>query len=221
MLSKVIDHIRNRSYMSGVDREKSRVKATGEVFTPTPLVQEILDQLPAEVFTDPTKTFLDPTCGDGQFLGEVLIRKMENGSTFEQALSTVYGVDLMIDNVDLCRERLLCGREDLRHIVEKNIVCYNGLEYDFEFSRRKNIEVKHENKVRKDAERARKKAEKELEAARKKAEKEKLKIEKLKTEARKVIWNLMVLKTGKAPTETIIERELRKRFPDVKGKTAH
>lgn len=206
MLSKVIDHIRNRSYMSGVERERSRVKATGEVFTPTPLVQEILDQLPIEVFTDSTKTFLDPTCGDGQFLGEVLIRKMENGATFEQALSTVYGVDLMIDNVDLCRERLLCGREDLRHIVEQNIVCYNGLEYDFEFARRKNTEVKHENNERKKTERARKKA-----------EKEKLKIEKLKTEARKVIWNLMVLKTGKAPTETIIERELRKRFPDVKG----
>lgn len=133
MLSEVIDHIRNRSYMSGVEREKSRVKATGEVFTPTPLVQEILDQLPAEVFTDATKTFLDPTCGDGQFLGEVLIRKMENGSTFEQALSTIYGVDLMQDNVDLCRERLLCRREDLRHIVERNIVCADGLRYHYRF----------------------------------------------------------------------------------------
>ena len=133
MLSKVIDHIRNRSYMSGVDREKSRVKSTGEVFTPTPLVQEILDKLQQDVFTDPTKTFLDPTCGDGQFLGEVLIRKMENGSTFEEALSTTYGVDLMIDNVDLCRERLLCGRNDLRHIVEKNIVCHNGLTYEYNF----------------------------------------------------------------------------------------
>ena len=133
MLSKAIDHIRNRSYMSGIEREKSRVKATGEVFTPTPLVQEILDQLPAEVFTDPAKTFLDPTCGDGQFLGEVLIRKMENGATFEQALSTIYGVDLMQDNVDLCRERLLCGREDLRHIVEQNIVCADGLRYHYRF----------------------------------------------------------------------------------------
>ena len=133
MLSKITDHIRNRTYMSGVEREKSRVKATGEVFTPTPLVQEILDQLPAEVFTDPSKTFLDPTCGDGQFLGEVLIRKMENGATFEQALSTIYGVDLMQDNVDLCRERLLCGQEHLRHIVEKNIVCADGLRYHYRF----------------------------------------------------------------------------------------
>jgi hypothetical protein len=39
----------------------------------------------------------------------------------------------MQDNVDLCRERLLCGREDLRHIVEKNIVCADGLRYHYRF----------------------------------------------------------------------------------------
>lgn len=133
MLSDVIDHIRNRSYMSGVDREKNRVKSTGEVFTPTSLVQDTLNKIPSEQFTDTSKTFLDPSCGDGQFLGEVLIRKMENGSTFEQALSTIYGVDLMEDNVELCRERLLCGREDLRHIVEQNIVCADGLRYHYRF----------------------------------------------------------------------------------------
>lgn len=133
LISKVIDHIRNRSYMSGVRRDQVRVKATGEVFTPTPLVQEMLDQLPPEVFTDPTKTFLDNSCGDGQFLGEVLICKMENGSTFELALSSIYGVDMMPDNVDLCRERLLCGQEHLRHIVEQNIVCADALKYHYRF----------------------------------------------------------------------------------------
>lgn len=133
MLSKVIDHIRNRTYMGGVERDQLRVKATGEVFTPTPLVQEVLDKIPMEQFTDPTKTFLDPACGDGQFLGEVLIRKIENGSTFEQALSTTYGVDLMEDNVELCRERLLCGQEHLRHIIEQNIVCADGLRYHYRF----------------------------------------------------------------------------------------
>lgn len=133
MLETIVKHIRDRSYMSGVDREKTRVKSTGEVFTPTPLVQEVLDQLRQDQFTDASKTFLDPSCGDGQFLGEVLIRKIENGSTFEQALSTIYGVDLMQDNVELCRERLLCGREDLRHIVEQNIVCADGLRYHYRF----------------------------------------------------------------------------------------
>ena len=132
-LTSIIEHIRNRSYMSGVDRDKIRVKSTGEVFTPTDLVQEVLNNMPQEQFEDSTKTFLDPSCGDGQFLGEVLIRKLENGSTFEQALSTIYGVDLMEDNVVLCRERLLCGREDLRHIVEQNIVCADALRYHYRF----------------------------------------------------------------------------------------
>ena len=120
--------------MSGVERDQARIKSTGEVFTPTPLVQEMLDQLPQELFSDPTKTFLDNSCGDGQFLGEVLIRKMENGATFEQALSTVYGVDLMEDNVEECRKRLLCGREDLRYIVERNIVCHDATTYDYSFN---------------------------------------------------------------------------------------
>ena len=133
-LKQIVDHIRNRSYMSGVQREQSRVKATGEVFTPTELVQEVLDKMPQELFLDPTKTFLDPSCGDGQFLGEVLIRKVENGIDFETALGSIYGVDLMEDNVELCRERLLCGREDLRHIVEKNIVCHDALTYDYSFN---------------------------------------------------------------------------------------
>jgi len=120
--------------MSGIERDQARIKSTGEIFTPTSLVQEMLDKLPADLFTNHSKTFLDPSCGDGQFLGEVLIRKMENGSTFEQALSTIYGVDLMQDNVDECRRRLLCGRTDLEHIVRTNIVCHDALDYDYSFN---------------------------------------------------------------------------------------
>lgn len=132
-MNDIISHIRDRSYMSGIDRDKLRVKATGEVFTPTLLVKMILDQFPQELFQDLTKTFCDPSCGDGQFLGEIIIRKMENGSTLEEALKTTYGVDLMQDNVDLCRERLLCGRDDLKEIVERNIVCADSLEYNYLF----------------------------------------------------------------------------------------
>jgi type I restriction-modification system DNA methylase subunit len=122
--------------MGGIDRDSARTKATQEVFTPTPLVQSILNEFPPEMFSDPTKTFLDNSCGDGQFLSEALIRKIEAGIDFETALSTIYGVDMMQDNVDLCRERLLCGREDLRHIVEKNIVCHDALTYDYSFGER-------------------------------------------------------------------------------------
>lgn len=133
-IKHIIDHIRNRSYMSGIERDKARVKATGEVFTPADLVQEILDTFDDIIFSDPTKTFIDPTCGDGQFLGEVLIRKIENGVDFKTALSTIYGVEKEADNVQLCRERLLCGQEHLRHIVERNIVCHDALTYDYSFN---------------------------------------------------------------------------------------
>jgi hypothetical protein len=133
MLSKIYSHLFDRTYMSGVEREKTRVKATGEVFTPTPLVEEILDKMDQSLFSDPEKTFLDPSCGDGQFLASVLYRKLQNGTDFETALRTIYGVDLMSDNILLCQERLLCGREDLRHIVEQNIVCADGLRYHYRF----------------------------------------------------------------------------------------
>lgn len=133
-INKIIAHCREWSYMSGADRDKNRTRRSGEVFTPTALVQEILNQLPQNLFTDPTKTFLDNSCGDGQFLSEVLIKKLENGIDFETALSTIYGVDLMPDNVQLCRDRLLCGREELRHIVERNIVCHDALTYDYSFN---------------------------------------------------------------------------------------
>jgi type I restriction-modification system DNA methylase subunit len=132
-LNQIYKHIRDHSYMSGINRDQSRIKSLSEVFTPTQLVQEILDKLPPELFTDTTKTYLDPSCGDGQFLGEILIRKIENGIEFEQALKTIYGVDIMQDNIDLCRERLLCGQEHLRHIVEKNIVCADALRYHYRF----------------------------------------------------------------------------------------
>lgn len=133
-LSDVIEHIRNRPYMSGIERDAVRVKATGEIFTPTELVLEQINRLPTSLFADPTRTFLDPSCGDGQFLGEVVIRKMEYGSTIEQALSTTYGVDLMQDNVDLCRTRLSCGSDRLLELVQGQIVCHDGMSYDYSFN---------------------------------------------------------------------------------------
>ena len=133
-LDNIIKHLRDREYMAGIDRNKLRVKQTNEVFTPTELVQKCLDDvIDQSAFSDPTKTILDNSCGDGQFLSEALIRKLQNGIDFETALSTIYGVDMMQDNVELCRERLLCGREDLRHIVDKNIVCADALKYHYRF----------------------------------------------------------------------------------------
>jgi hypothetical protein len=125
--------------MSGVERDNLRIKQTAEVFTPTTLVQEMLDKLEYEdstLFSDPTKTFIDNSCGDGQFLSEVVIRKMErSGCSLEQALSTTYGVELMADNVIECKKRL-AGPEPTERIMEilnKNIVCHDALTYDYSF----------------------------------------------------------------------------------------
>ena len=139
MLDKLIEHSRNHSYMSGIERDKLRIKETAEVFTPTSLVQEILDKLEeqdSELFQNPNKTFLDPACGDGQFLSEVVIRKMERSNcTLEQALSTTYGVELMEDNVKLCKERLAGPNptQEILDILDKNIVCADALTYDYSF----------------------------------------------------------------------------------------
>jgi hypothetical protein len=139
MIQDYIEHSRNHSYMSGIERDKLRIKETAEVFTPTPLVQEMLDKLEesdSELFSNPTKTFLDPSCGDGQFLSEVVIRKMErSGCTLEQALSTTYGVELMEDNVKLCKERLAGPNptQEILDILDRNIVCADALKYHYRF----------------------------------------------------------------------------------------
>ena len=144
MLSSYKLHTRNFDFMSGIDRDKLRVKETAEVFTPTPLVQEMLDNLPQYLFEDYTKTFLDPSSGDGQFLSEVVIRKMErSGCTLEQALSTTYGVELMEDNVKLCKERLGGPNptQEILDILDKNIVCADALKYDYSFGEPMGIEL--------------------------------------------------------------------------------
>ena len=146
MIKEYISHSRNHSYMSGIERDKLRVKKTAEVFTPTPKAQEMLDGLEeqdSEIFLNPTKTFLDNSCGDGQFLSEVVIRKMEQSNcTLERALSTTYGVELMEDNVKLCKERLAGPKPTIKilKILDKNIVCADALTYDYSFGEPVGIE---------------------------------------------------------------------------------
>jgi hypothetical protein len=138
-MNEYIQHTRNREYMSGVERDKLRIKQTAEVFTPTPLVQEILDKLEQQdstLFSDPNKTFLDNSCGDCQFLSEVVVRKMErSGCDLLTALSTVYGVELMADNVEECKKRLAGPNptSEILEILDNNIVCHDALTYDYTF----------------------------------------------------------------------------------------
>jgi len=139
MIKEFIKHSRHFSYMSGIERDKLRVKETSEVFTPTKDIQEKLDILEKEdpeLFLNSNKTFLEPSCGDGQFLSEVVIRKMERSNcTLEQVLSTTYGVELMEDNVKLCKERLAGPNptQEILDILDKNIVCADALTYHYRF----------------------------------------------------------------------------------------
>ena len=71
-------------------KTKSRTKQTGEVFTPLPLCDEILDKLDS-LPADPKKTIIDPACGNGQFLVATAYRR--------KCLKNIFGVDLMVDNV--------------------------------------------------------------------------------------------------------------------------
>ena len=110
----------------------------------------MLDKLPFLCFTDPSKTFCDPAAGNGNFLVVVLQRKLANNHPPLQALSTIYGVELMGDNVEEMKDRLLIELPSLtpeeakeaRRIVNHNIVCHDALTWDFDNWRPKNKKQK-------------------------------------------------------------------------------
>ena len=106
MWDKIKELSDKHGYMSGIDRMTERVKKTGEIFTPTWLVIDILKKSDLNTF-GPGKTVIDPACGDGQLLVPVKwLKVLHHGMTEENALKDIYGVDLMRDNVDLCKKRL-------------------------------------------------------------------------------------------------------------------
>ena len=121
MWDEIEKRTNEHGYMSGVDRESDRVKATGEIYTPTELVIDIMKTMlksNPDVFS-PDKTVLDPACGDGQFLVPVKWYKvLHHGMSVDDALQDIYGVDIMPDNVEVCKRRLGGG----------NIICDNALD---------------------------------------------------------------------------------------------
>ena len=52
MLEQIKNRIRNHSYMSQIERDEQRIQATAEHFTPTELVQKMLNSLPEELFSE-------------------------------------------------------------------------------------------------------------------------------------------------------------------------
>ncbi len=104
--AEVARRCEGHGYMHGVERTVERVRATGEVFTPTALVLEMLQGLPLDAL-GPGKTVLDPACGDGQFLvAAKWVKVLLHGMSESAALVDLYGIDIMRDNVELCLRRL-------------------------------------------------------------------------------------------------------------------
>ena len=136
-------------------KSKQRVADHGEVFTAEREVQAMCDLVKQETERIDSR-FLEPACGDGNFLSVILERKLaivtkkykRSAYDWERnsllALGSMYGVDIMLDNVLACQERLFeiwnkeykkvckkeCNdetREAARFILRLNIVCGNAL----------------------------------------------------------------------------------------------
>lgn len=99
-------------------KSKQRVADHGEVFTPPALVEAMVDLVADEAARIESR-FLEPACGSGNFLIPVLQRKLATvesrygKSAFERrnyallALMSIYGIELLPDNVAECRSHLL------------------------------------------------------------------------------------------------------------------
>tara|TARA_R110000851_G_C13079370_1_gene565642 strand:- start:1230 stop:2657 length:1428 start_codon:yes stop_codon:yes gene_type:complete len=116
-------------------KSSQRVKHFGEVFTPLGLVKEMLDMVTDCIWQDDTKTFIDPACGNGNFLVEIFLKRLDNGVSPEKAAETLYGIDIMEDNIREAKERILshCRKNNLftdklSDTLDKNIVLSNALE---------------------------------------------------------------------------------------------
>ncbi len=90
--------------------------------------------------------FLEPACGEGNFLIEILTRKLKSiTDNYELnsiiALSSLYGIDILLDNVKICRDRLFKTWEDFidspeltqtaKFILSHNIICGDSLTMKF------------------------------------------------------------------------------------------
>lgn len=96
-------------FMANQIKSKKRVAEHGEVFTAEREVNAMLDLVKQETERIDSR-FLEPACGNGNFLVEILRRKLllvHSEQELVQAVCSIYGIDIMQDNVEECRERLL------------------------------------------------------------------------------------------------------------------
>jgi hypothetical protein len=112
-------------------KTKERVNSFGEVFTPQILVKEMLDKIPQSDLLNPVKVISDIAgCGNGNFLIEILNRRIASGISHLDALKTIYGVDIMADNIAECKQRLSLGftDKDIWTVLNHNIICADALD---------------------------------------------------------------------------------------------
>ncbi len=112
-------------------KSKKRVADHGEVFTPPWMVEAMLDLVKGETERIDSR-FLEPACGSGNFLVHVLQRKLAavelkyGKSEFEKqhyailAVTSVYGIELLADNIAECRANLLKILADYLNIDESD-----------------------------------------------------------------------------------------------------
>jgi len=120
-------------------KSKQRVADHGEVFTPPWMVEAMLDVVKDETSRIDSR-FLEPACGSGNFLTQILRRKLAAvelkyaKSEFERrhyallGLMCVYGIELLADNIAECRANLLeILAEHLR--LDETDVLYHAASY--------------------------------------------------------------------------------------------
>lgn len=120
---------------------EKRIKEYGEVYTPKELVVQILNLVDDERWKDKKQTFIDPACGNGNFLVNILQKRINSNIDIIDAISTLYGVDILEDNIQKCKERLLqivldseldMDIQEIRLILNKNIIRADSLQENYD-----------------------------------------------------------------------------------------
>lgn len=140
MIEQLLD-LTNYATETRVARRKNSKVNTQEFFTPYSIVKRMADKIPDEDWADPTKTFLESSFGNGQFVVYIVWNRIQHGIDWETALKTLYGVELMFDNVQECHDRVIdlltklgieFDERTARKIMKKNLVCSDFFKWDFE-----------------------------------------------------------------------------------------
>lgn len=114
-------------------KSKKRVRDFGEVFTAEREVKAMCDLIPSEIWENIDSTFLEPACGNGNFIVEILSRKLSFCTTADEvyrAYNSIWGIDIQADNCEETKKRMidLCPEYADKSKLPLNIICGDALE---------------------------------------------------------------------------------------------